>query len=143
MRKRRATCTTVPDFANAQSALQRCYSRLQPPRSQRRWCAHEVALGELQAGMAQEVVGGAAEEIEVRQDEVEQQRLPGELALVRAELEHDVLVLGAVDLLGLEALAEVDRLGEADLELRERRLGVGHVRHRHARKRAHTARRMR
>ena len=38
--------------------------------------------------MAQDVVGGRAVEIEVRQDEVEQKRLPRELALVRAELER-------------------------------------------------------
>src|SRR5262245_49759791 len=86
-------------------------------RLQRDRLAHEVALAELEAAVAQDVVGGGAVEIEVRQDEIEQQRLAGELALVAAELERDVLVLGAVDLRRLEALAEVDHLGEAALEL--------------------------
>src|SRR3954470_4022597 len=85
---------------------------------QRHRLAHEVALAELDAAVAQDVVGGGAVEIEVRQDEVEQQRLPGELALVAAELERDVLVLGAVDLRRLEALAEVDHFREPALELR-------------------------
>src|SRR5215510_4273344 len=73
----------------------------------RRWRrAHEVALGEIDAGMAQQVVSRGAVEIEVRQDEIEQQYLAGEFALVVAELKDDLLVLGAVDLLGVDALAE-------------------------------------
>jgi hypothetical protein len=42
--------------------------------------------------------------IEVRQDEILQQRLPRELALVGAELDGDVLVLGTVDLRRLKVL---------------------------------------
>src|SRR5215813_8422797 len=105
-------------------------------------CAHEIALAELDAAVAQDVVGGGAVEIEVRQDEIEQQSLPGELALVVAELERDVLVLGAVDLRRFEALAEVNHLGESALELGEARLGVRQVRHLDAGERAATARRV-
>jgi hypothetical protein len=46
-----------------------------------------------------------------------QKPLPRELALIGAELDADVLVLGAVDLCRLEGFAIVDRLGEARLEL--------------------------
>jgi hypothetical protein len=42
--------------------------------------------------MAQDVIRRGAVEIEVRQDEILQQPLPRELALVGAELDSDVLV---------------------------------------------------
>jgi hypothetical protein len=45
-----------------------------------------------------------------------QQPLPREFALVGAELDGDVLVLGAVDLRRLEGFAVVDRIGEARFE---------------------------
>src|SRR5262245_41248232 len=77
--------------------------------------AHEVALAELDPAVTHEVVGGGAVEVKVRQDEIEQQGLPGELALVAAERKRDLLVLGAVDLGRLEALAELDGLGDAGL----------------------------
>src|SRR5438552_14811303 len=105
---------SVPANADA-DAQQR---RLPPPRRDLGTdrLAHEVALAELDPAMAQDVVGGRAVEIEVRQDEVEQKRLPRELALVRAKLERDLLVLGAVDLRRLESLHVVDRAGEPRLE---------------------------
>ena len=77
--------------------------------------------------MAQDVIRRCAVEIEVRQDEILQQPLPRELALVGAELDSDVLVLGAVDLLGLDGLGIVDGLGEARLERIEARFRVGQV----------------
>jgi Thiamine pyrophosphate enzyme, C-terminal TPP binding domain len=43
--------------------------------------SHEVPLAELDATLTQDVVGGRGMKIEVRQAEVQQQRLPGELAL--------------------------------------------------------------
>src|SRR5205807_8030390 len=86
---------------------------------------HEVALAELDAAVAQDVVGGGAVEIEVRQDVVQQQPLSGELALVGAELDRDLLVLGAVDLRRLEALDVVDGLGEARLEVGKTRVRAG------------------
>src|SRR5882757_6986519 len=77
------------------------------------WRAHEVALAELDPAMAQDVVGGGAVEIEVRQRVAEQQRLPRELAHGAArEGDLDLLVLAAVDLRRLEALDELDSLGD-------------------------------
>jgi hypothetical protein len=91
--------------------------------------AHEIALAELDPTMAQDVIRRCAVEIEVRQDKILQQPLPRELALVGAELDGDVLVLGAVDLRRLEGFAIVDRLGEARLEFGKACFRVGHVRH--------------
>jgi len=54
---------------------------------------------------------------------------PREFALVGAELDGDVLVLGAVDLRRLEGFAVVDRLGEARLEFVKACFRVGHARH--------------
>src|SRR5271166_737977 len=101
--------------------------------------AHEIALAELDSAMAQDVVRCCAVKIEVWQDEILQQRLPRELALVGAELDGDVLVLGAVDLRRLKGFAVVDRLGEARLELGKACFRVGHVRHLGAGKRATTS----
>src|SRR5262245_34265996 len=64
--------------------------------------AHEIALAELNPALAQDVVGGGAVEIEIRQRVGEQQRLAGELARRSArERDLDRLVLAAVDLRGL------------------------------------------
>src|SRR5262250_3565513 len=92
--------------------------------------AHKIPLAELDPAMAQDVVGGGAVEIEIGQRAGEQQRLTGELARRPArELDLDLLVLAAVDLRGLEALEEIDRLGDAILELRNGRFRVGETRH--------------
>src|SRR4029078_10822648 len=75
--------------------------------------------------MAQDVVGGGAVEIEVRQRVAEQQRLPRELAYGAArEGDLDLLVLAAVELRRLEALDELDGLGDALLQLGNGRVGV-------------------
>jgi len=79
--------------------------------------AHEVTLAEFDPAMAQDVIRRCAVEIEVRQDEILQQPLSRELALVSAEFDGDVLVLGAIDLRRLEGFAVVDCLGKARLEL--------------------------
>src|ERR1700751_3797279 len=107
-----------------------CTDSTQPGRAlQRDWRAHEIALAELDPALAQDVVGGGAVEIEIRQRVGEQQRLAGELARRPArERDLDRLVLAAVDLRGLEAFEEIDRLGDAILELRNGRLGVGETR---------------
>jgi hypothetical protein len=55
--------------------------------------------------MTQDVIRCRAVEIEVRQDEILQKLIPHELTLVGAELDGDVLVLGAVDLTRLEGFA--------------------------------------
>src|SRR5215471_12252675 len=109
-----------------QSARPRHASSTNEHASKRDRRAHEIALAELDAAMAQDVVGGGAVEIEIGQRAGEQQRLTGELARRPArERDLDLLVLAAVDLRGLEALEEIDRLGDAILELRNGRFRVG------------------
>src|SRR5436190_10000206 len=86
----------------------------------RRRCAHEIALADLDAALADDVVGGGGVEIEVRQRVAEQQALAGELAgLAAREGDLDLLALGAVDLALLDALEILDGLGNALLELRQ------------------------
>jgi hypothetical protein len=63
---------------------------------------HEIALGELDAAMAQDVIRRCAVEIEIRRDEILQQPVPRKFALVGAKLDGDILVLRAVDLGRLE-----------------------------------------
>src|SRR5262249_41627538 len=101
-RESRTTCSRlaiwVPAFAGTNGAcVTRHKSALQRDRR-----AHEIALAELDPAVAQDVVGGGAVEIEVRQRVGEQQRLAGELARRPArERDLDRLVLAAVDLHGL------------------------------------------
>src|SRR5258708_1428837 len=83
------------------------------PPSQIHRRSNEVPVAELDAAVAQDVVGGGAVKIEIRQDMIEQQSLPAELALAGAHFEGDLLVLGTVDLARLEALDVVDGAGEA------------------------------
>src|ERR1700730_18604417 len=78
--------------------------------SQRDGRAHEVAFADLDAAVAQNVIGGRVMEIEVRQAKIQQQDLSGEFTLGAAgELDRDLLVLRAVDLGRLQALDEIDR----------------------------------
>src|SRR5262249_17573127 len=103
-RESRATCSRlviwVPAFAGTNGC---CTDSTQPGRALKRdRRAHEIALAELDPALAQDVVGGRAVEIEVRQRVGEQQRLAGELARRPArERDLDRLVLAAVDLRGL------------------------------------------
>ncbi len=63
---------------------------------------------------------------------------PCPVNLRSAELDGDVLVLGAIDLRRLEGFAVVDCLGKARLELGKACFRVGHVWHLGAGKRATT-----
>src|SRR5260370_31461423 len=65
---------------------------------------YEIAFPDFDAGLAQDCVGGGAVEIEVRQDEMREVLLAGELQGVAGDIEHDRARLAAVDLLGLEVL---------------------------------------
>src|SRR5438445_4103309 len=86
----------------------------------RRRRAHEIALADLDAALADDVVGGGGVEIEVRQRIAEQQALPGELAdLPAREGDLDFLALGAVDLALLHALEIFDGLRDQVLQLRK------------------------
>src|SRR5579864_3518072 len=82
----------------------------------RRRCTHKIALADLEAEAAQDVVGRRVVEKEVRQREPDEELLAFERYFARAEFEHDVLGLGAVDLFRLRGLDEIDRLGNALLE---------------------------
>src|SRR5215471_16579852 len=83
---------------------------------------HEVALAQLHPAVAQDVVGGGAVEIEVGQRLVDEEALAGEFARGPARKgDLDLLALAAVDLSRLEAFEKVDRLGDALLELGDRR----------------------
>src|SRR5579883_17994 len=115
-----------PRFAN----------RPPPPRSQVHRRPHEVALAELDPAVTQDVVGGRAVEIEVRQHVIEQQSLAGELALARAELERDLFVFGSVYLRRLKSLDVFDRVGKPALQLGESRIGIGQAKRLAARERA-------
>src|SRR6266851_1966059 len=88
--------------------------------------AHEIALAELNAAMAQNVVGGGAVKIKIRQRVVEKERLARELARGPARQgELDLLLLAAVDVAWLEALEKLDGLADTLLELGNGRLGIG------------------
>src|SRR5882757_1616273 len=84
----------------------------------RRRRAHEIALADLDAALANDVVGGGGVEIEVRQAAAEQQALPGEVhdvAVRRGEL--DLLGVGAVNVALADGLQKRDGLADALLEL--------------------------
>src|SRR5205823_11552786 len=92
----------------------------------RRRRAHEIALADLDAALADDVVGGGGVEIEVRQGVAEQQALAGELAdLPAREGDLDFLALGAVDLALLHTLEILDGLGDPVLQLHNGGLVVG------------------
>src|SRR5437899_1555451 len=87
--------------------------------------AQEVLLADLHAAMAQDRIGGGEMEIDVRQHEMIEIVVALHVALVgRAERECELTIGGAVDLLGVERLEKGDGLGEARLELIDRRLVV-------------------
>src|SRR5690242_19586868 len=85
--------------------------------------AHEIALADLDAAAADNVVGRGRMEIEVRQATTQQQALSGkvhDVAIGRGEL--DLLGVGAVDLALLDGLEKRNRLADALLELGQRSL---------------------
>src|SRR5260370_35271695 len=85
---------------------------------------YEIAFPDFDAGLAQDCVGGGAVEIEVRQDEMREVLLAGELQGVAGDIEHDLARLAAVDLLGLEALDVGQGGGDAGAQLVQRLFGV-------------------
>src|SRR3954464_11340001 len=87
--------------------------------------AEEIALADLDAGVAQKAVGGCGVEVEVRQRERAQELLAlhGD-GLVGAGRERDVFGVGALELLRLERFHVVDGLRQALLQLRKAGLGV-------------------
>src|SRR3569623_747859 len=92
-------------------------------RPLRRRRAHEIALADLDAAAADDVVSRGGMEIEVRQAAAEQQALSGEVLDIAVGCgELDFLGVGAVDLALLDGLEERNGLADALLELGERGL---------------------
>src|SRR5579862_4066336 len=83
-----------------------------------------VPLADLQAIVAQDAVGSGEVEIEIGPGEAEQVLHALERQVVAADLEHDVLLLAAVDLGGLRGGDERERLGDPRLEFVEGLFGV-------------------
>src|SRR6185437_398288 len=92
--------------------------------------AHEVALAEFDAVMAQDVVSGRDMEIEVRQSMVIEENIGLEGTVIRTKLHGHAALFLAIDLRGIESLQEVDGRrnphlqngdGAALLEVRELR----------------------
>ena len=81
--------------------------------------ADEVSLADLDPVMPQDVVGGRGVEIEIGQREMHEIGLAREVQLLAADRQRDIATLGAVNILGREALNEFHRLGEGRLELGE------------------------
>ena len=80
----------------------------------------KIALAELHAAMAQDVVGRGGVEIEIRQREADEiVRALERHGLLRADREGDVLGRARVDLRRREAFDVVDRLGDARLQVGE------------------------
>ena len=85
--------------------------------------------------MAQDGIGRGQVEIEVRRDEAQQVLASFEAYLMAAKIEVHILLLAAVDLLGMElveivlrALDAIGKLGERGLDILEtRRLDAGEV----------------
>src|ERR1700753_4084144 len=74
----------------------------------RRHRAHEVALADLNAETAQDVVGRIRVEIKIRHREVIEVGLGAEITGLAAGGDGDLLVLPPVELVGLQALQEID-----------------------------------
>src|SRR5436190_17356650 len=83
----------------------------------RRHLAHEVALADLDAETAEDVVRGRRMEIETRHREVIEVVLRAEIARLAAGGDRHLLVLSAVELVRLQTLQEVDCLIDPRLHL--------------------------
>src|SRR5438105_8395679 len=87
--------------------------------------AQKVLLSDVEPAVAQDQVGCGGVKIEVRQDEMVEIILPLHMPLVgRAERERNLTIAACIDVLAVERLEKGQRLGDACLELFERRLVV-------------------
>jgi len=85
----------------------------------------KILLGEINAGVPQDVVSRRDVKKELRNAERQQQRLSGKFSLgTILESESDFLVGGRFDLCARQALHEIDRHGYPRLELWDIRLGI-------------------
>src|SRR5580700_9550424 len=95
-----------------------------PPASACSDEAQEVALAELDAVVAQEGIGGGRVKVEIRQGEEQQIIAALHMRVLARDLQRDVLVLGAVDLLGFQPVDEGERRRDTGLQFREARFLV-------------------
>src|SRR5260221_13070802 len=79
--------------------------------------AHEIALAELYAIMAQDRVGRRGVEEEIGQREADEVIFTFEAACFRAQGDGDVTLFRSIDLAGLELFDVVERFDDACLEL--------------------------
>src|SRR4051812_48551039 len=85
----------------------------------------KILLGNIDTGMAQDVVGRRDMKEELRNAERQQQRFSGEFSLGAVlERESDFLVGGGFDLRARQALHEIDRRRNPRLELADIGLAV-------------------
>ena len=91
--------------------------------------AHEVALADLDAEAAENVVGSRRVEIKIRHREVIEVVLGLERTRLAARSNRDLLVLFAVELVGTQALEEIDRLVDPRLHLGVAVVDGGKARH--------------
>src|ERR1019366_3669631 len=85
-------------------------------------CSDEVALSDFSAYRTENCEGSCRVEIEIRQRKIQQKRLPREFHFARTEFENYLLVFGAVNLLGPDALDKHDSFGDARLQSGKTRL---------------------
>src|SRR5215469_12169914 len=118
------------ECAHMTGASRRFKSTAPSPRERRegnfRWgavplrghLAHKVALADLYAEAAQDVVGRRCVKIEIRHRKVVEVGLGAELALLAAGGDRHLRILSPVELVGLQSLQEIDRLVDPRLHLR-------------------------
>ena len=95
-----------------------------------RHLAHEVALADVDTETAENIVSRGDMEIKVRHRQVIEVDLGAEVARLAALGDGDLRILSAVELVGAQALEEVDRLVDARLHLRQAVIDGGKFGHR-------------
>src|SRR6266446_5751409 len=95
----------------------------------RRHLAHEIALADLDAETAENVVRRSRMEIKIRHREVIEVVLGAEIARLAALGDRDLRVFPAVELVGLQTFEEIDRLVDPRFHLGVAVVDGGKVRH--------------
>jgi hypothetical protein len=88
--------------------------------------AHEIALADLDAVMAQDVVRGGGMKVEIRQRKMAEELLPLQRhGLVWADRKRDLTAVGALELCGLEAADIFGGVGQPRFQLGKAGFGIG------------------
>src|SRR5579871_2307696 len=116
------------------SSFRACVLAYASRNDERRECysghPEEIALADFHAIVAQNSMRGRGMEIEIRERERGEELLPLQRdGAVGAGREGDVLLIGALELRGLERLDVVDGPGETLPQFLKRLFGVGRGRH--------------